>query len=211
MLSRFCTKLAVYIGEELQQQERVAVIKYGLQIVFGALSQGMVILASLYFLGIIKIGVVIMSSFIVFRLISGGPHCTSFERCLISSLVSFIILTYLALIISGIMSLLSTVFIMTGSLIVLLIVSNKYCPGAHSARYIPQQKIRISKRIAYTFLTSIYLVGLYLCLRESYNEFAVGLLIGVAWQGFLITPQGYWCLEKFDLFLKKYSWEEVNS
>ena len=70
-------------------------IRYGLEIVLGALLQIVLIALVAMLLGIVKEVLVIVCTAALYRRSTGGPHCKTYVRCTVTSLLIFITLAFI--------------------------------------------------------------------------------------------------------------------
>lgn len=198
-LETLILKISTKITRDINQEENQPIIDYGLKIIIGSLMKIILLVVLSYIFGILLEISIIVPVACIFRLISGGAHCTSYERCLITSIVIFLSLGYLSQQLNYILLLKTAkiIFVVTSILLYLIII--KWAPGKHEERTYTKQKILISKALLIIYITVLLLV--------SYNlyevNYIISILLGLVLQSFTFTPLGYKFFAKIDNLLIK--------
>lgn len=90
-----------YLTRELNlDYKQTDTIRYGLEIIIGAVIKGFIILSLSYWLEITSFVLAAMATSGIFRSVSGGGHCKTFLGCLIFSSATLVFIGYLANILS---------------------------------------------------------------------------------------------------------------
>lgn len=183
---------AHYLGAELQlDAKEMAAIRFGLESLLDFIINLGVIVGIAWWLGITSYVLAVLVPSSLFRLVSGGAHCSTFLRCLVLSLAIML----------GIGQVAATIMISQPLLCALIgfLVANgvyvihKWVPADTPAKPI----ISPVKRAMYRKLSYIYMaiwtvvMGGITFWGESVSGFAFASIGGVGWQIFSITPAGY--------------------
>jgi accessory gene regulator B len=201
MIRRWAEQLAVYLQTELDlEPARLKVLAYGLEAVLGGLVQ-LIILAILpLLLGIGPATWMAAGTATLFRLPAGGAHCAAFDRCLISSLSTFMLAGTAGILLARQISFHLFPFVLTVLCVAVLAVL-LYVPADTPAR--PVVSRREKQRLkAWAF----FVLGFYLLLYLSYGNSVSPVLVvagglGLLIQTFTILPCGYRALAAVDRFL----------
>ncbi len=162
--------------------EKLEIIKYGLESIYILITKMIVILIVSYLLGLIKETLIFLICYNFIRIPSFGLHATKSWICLISSLLIFIILPFICTIIQipiylkVIIGLISLAFII------------KNAPADTYKRPIINKKRRFCLKIISTIIALIMII----CSLFIDNQFlANSLLIAIVLQCFMISPTVY--------------------
>lgn len=83
-LKQFCTSIAQGLGNELNMDNRaIETVRFGMEIIVGAIIKGIVVFGMSYIMGILPIVTAALITSGILRLLSGGAHCSSYSRCLL--------------------------------------------------------------------------------------------------------------------------------
>lgn len=189
-------KIANYITKETKDQESEEVVSYGIEVVLGALLQFIVILGTAAILGVFWPVLAVLFSAVIYRIFSGGAHCSDFYRCLTLSLLVFIPLGYL---VNQLAYSEYNYTIITVGMLLVLISTLRWAPAEN-----PKHPIKAEKRQRFKFICLI-LIALFLAVFwvMPTNIFITGIFVGLLWQAFTITPWGTTCLHLADKLMIK--------
>ncbi|WP_066636825.1 accessory gene regulator ArgB-like protein [Desulfolucanica intricata] len=91
MIHAWSVYLARYLGNELQlNKSKVSIISYGLEVFIGGMLKFIIYVLVTLFLGVFDQFAVALLSSAFLRLLSGGPHCSAYYKCLINTLFIFL-------------------------------------------------------------------------------------------------------------------------
>lgn len=185
--------LANYIVREAKTNKSVEVIAYGLELVLNLLVQLMIILSIAYIFNILPTVVCVIIPAILFRVLVGGGHCSTFISCTFTSVILFTMLGYLAYIISF-----NLLWVFIIYLILFLLVIT-YAPL--EPRGVRPKSSTIKIKIAscvFLFLVFLLCIKLY-----EHNHMITAFIFGLCWQVFSITPPGAWAIRKLDNLMNR--------
>jgi accessory gene regulator B len=189
-------KLSTYIANELDQEDNQSVINYGLQIFIGAFLKIISLLGFSYILGTFKPTIVLLVSACLFRTISGGAHCSDYWRCFIATHLVFLPLGYISYKFQLSLSLDQQFNLYFFSALILLAVIYLWAPGEHEERSLTVRKKRLSKIFA-----ALFIILIYIWVVIFKYQYGLSVFLGLIWQGFTITPTGYWFMNIIDKLL----------
>ncbi len=162
--------------------EKLEIIKYGLESIYILITKMIVILTVSYLLGLIKETLIFLICYNLIRMPSFGLHATKSWICLISSLLIFITIPFICKVIQipiylkVIIGLVSLVFII------------KNAPADTYKRPIINKKRRLFLKIISTIIALIMII----CSLFINNQFwANSLLMAIVLQCFMISPTVY--------------------
>lgn len=183
---------SVLLGEKIArgtgQEDQAEVLAYGLEVVLGLVIEAGVILGLAWLLGITGPTIIILISFLSFRLLAGGSHCTAYYRCL---LLSTIVLLSLASLAGPLGSrLVSWPWLMALSGLGAFFLTWRWAPVDTPQKPLPVEKLPARRYWCLFFVLAWYVLISYLPLPPAWLGATV---LGVLWQAFSVTPAG----EKF--------------
>ncbi len=162
--------------------EKLEIIKYGLESIYILITKMVVILTVSYLLGLIKETLIFLICYNLIRMPSFGLHATKSWICLISSLLIFITIPFICkaiqipVYLKEIIGLVSLVFII------------KNAPADTYKRPIINKKRRLFLKIISTIIALIMII----CSLFINNQFwANSLLMAIVLQCFMISPTVY--------------------
>lgn len=203
-LNQLAGGTAAYLARELALETcKTDTLRFGLEIIFGALIKGITLFSLAYLLAILPEVVFAVAAGSLFRLLSSGAHCTGYRRCLVLGL--FI---YLA---AGVLGLYLEHYISTDSLIYLLLAGHllsSLCVIAWAPGEAPFKKnTKMSERILFKALSLAYLnlwLGTSILVSSYYTpSLALAGFIAVLAQTISFTPPGYKAIHQIDNLLIK--------
>ncbi|MGI5912690.1 MAG: accessory gene regulator ArgB-like protein [Syntrophomonadaceae bacterium] len=175
-------------------------IRYGIEIFAGALLQILIILAIALLLGIGREVMAIMVSSVVYRRYTDGPHCQSYYRCTIVSIVNLILLGYISQYIPANF----LPFYLIGLAIFSVLIIHYYVPANNHINPITDELIR-KKRRQKSYGTVFFFLLFTICISYIGGEklVPIGLLLGLFWQNILLLPGGQSYINLWDQFFDK--------
>ncbi len=152
--------------------EKIAVIRYGLEGIYLTISKTIIIFLIAYFLGILKELIIFTLIYNVIRMPSFGAHAPSSAICLVASTTIFILSTYLCMVISisiWLKLLLGTIGI---------VIISKNSPADTAKRPIINKKRRLCYKIISTVIAIIFVI-LSITIQDNFisNSLILGLMI----------------------------------
>ncbi|MDQ0286683.1 accessory gene regulator B [Desulfofundulus luciae] len=197
MIHNLAQRIASWLGKELQQEERAAVMAYGLELLLGAVVKLVCFVTIPLLLGIFPQVIAALLASVVFRLAAGGAHCTAYYRCLIGSLTTFTGLGFLARWLGEIdapgteMALVAAFFAVTVALI--------WAPADTPAKPITREGHRRALKIISLLVPLCYLALVWFFPLRG--DLVTASTLGLAFQAFTVTPAGYRFVEWLDVLL----------
>ena len=199
-MKRLCDRLAAFIARRsAREDDDIEVISYGLQGILGTVMEFALIILSGKILGMLKETLVMSATFVTLRLMAGGGHFSTYNRCLVSSVLIFVFggfLVRLAVLLPGFVE---TLYLASASLFA------AYCIYRYSPRDNPNRLIR-EEELPRFRRASLITTGL--VLAAVWTDYAIkggaawyhhSLVTGLLLEGFTLTDCGYLlvkCIEK---------------
>jgi len=196
-------KIGCYLSEKIEDPEKAPTLTYGLELIFSEIIKLTILLLVSYFFGLFTFTVIILSTSIPLRIITGGQHCSSSLRCQFGLLLTFPVLAYVAKIISYYINPVNLLLLALTSSVLMVLTLEKYGPGYSVNHPNPSQTlINKTKRYTYVFLISwlasvlslVYFLNVFL----TQSVIISSMSLGVLWQTFLLTPLGHQLILKVD-------------
>ncbi len=200
MVKSTSDKLARYLASEVESyRDKEDVLSYGIQIILGISFKTISLLLISFLLGIHQHLVITLISYITFRCIIGGTHCSTFNSCYITTLGLFLTVSLFPKHIT--ISLNLATASINAVLILGILTTFLWIPSSNSKRkYCSLRSINILK-IKVLFMLALGIIILnYLKYKVSYN-YIFSSVLGVLLAFILVTPLGYQMINKLDLFI----------
>lgn len=182
--------LAKYANEGYFEDE----IRYGIEIAIGSLAQMILIVLVALILGIWKEVTAIIIAAAFYRRYSGGPHCSTYYRCTITSLLIFISLGFMAGVIpQSYLPIYIISLVLLSSLVIYF-----YVPVDNPANRITDELIikkHKQQSFAILLLLLVMIVTGYLLNQKL---LVISILLGLLWQNFTLLPPGHAFIDLWD-------------
>ncbi|NLI14489.1 accessory gene regulator ArgB-like protein [Pelotomaculum propionicicum] len=195
------SKIATYIIKEAELGSgRTDSVRYGLEIILGAIIKGVVLLASAYFLGILPQVIIALTCGSLLRLVSGGAHCTSYLRCLSCGLVIYLCTGEIAKYLEKLLSLDLLPAVLLPCYLIMALCTCLWAPAE-----VPYRTINYEERIPFRTLTMVLLTVLltaaFLSIGHIRLSFIMAGILALLAQTLSFTPLGYKIIGKIDKLL----------
>lgn len=183
--------LAKDLGRSLGlSEERVEVLRFGLEVVLGTALEFGAILIVAAVLGVFLpvAGALLAAS--LFRSLSGGAHFSSYQRCFASGLLVFPCFGILASVLYNVAA-----FRFPGIFAAIILLSYVFvylwAPADHPNRPIRSLEERAKFRRLSFWLVSVWVVVIYSGVKLFPSSFWWGALFGILWQAATLSPAMY--------------------
>ena len=191
-------KIAKRIVSSSEKKVSVNVVAYGLEVVLGELVK----IAIFFFLGwlfncLLQM-IVLVLSYMLTRIVTGGPHCSSYMRCLILGVVSFTPLAILANFANETMLSVSILI----SVVFTIYVTFRWVPGEWHQRRLKKAK-ETYRNMTIVLLMVAYVLTMMFFLANQTFWISIGqaIQLGIMWQFVGVTPFGYKLVRQADQFM----------
>lgn len=203
-MGSICNKISFYFKENLNMEEEDReVIEYALFIIIGSLAEFISIFFIAYVFGILRYTIFLISSFIIFRIFSGGVHCRTYKNCFIVSLGIIISFSGFIKVIKGLIT--YNIFIL---LYIIINIYSVYCIYKYIPRDTPNrpitnysEKIKFKKYTVFTLLLFNIFI-LYLIKYKVDYAYILSGLMGLFLQMTSTTFVGGSFIKKIDSIIK---------
>lgn len=197
--NRLAEHLAKETGLEGSMVDRV---RFGLELIFGEIIKLAILLSVATLLGFLPETLAAMAGFSLFRLVSGGPHCEDYWRCLVFSLSVFLGSAALGVYAAPYITVQMVSIFALALTVILGVMVIKWAPGEVAVRKIRPEERGLFRRLSLLFLALWTLVLVFFLAPQSISS-AVAGLAGTIVQTFSFTPMGYRFMENFDIVFSK--------
>jgi len=204
LISNISLKLGNYIALHSGNSEQGEVIAYGIELVIGALIKIIALLSIAAWLHIVGETLIIALFSAGLRTFSGGVHCRSYGRCLLSSIVIFPSLGLITKALLPYLTVHSLFPVLAVSAFLLLGICILWVPCGNDSRPLSlsndQRKFKLISLIIISghFVVSITLLAVHPTTKVL--TFIRASNMGLLWQGFTVTPLGYYLISRIDAF-----------
>lgn len=123
-------------------QDQIQVYSYGFQAIIGALVKGFLLVTISYLLGILTPAITLTLTFVGLRVIAGGYHMTTYSRCMVVSLVMFLVSALIAQYTYQYWTVIELLTLLTFSVLAGIYIAIRYIP-----RVVPTKPITKSEQI----------------------------------------------------------------
>lgn len=200
MLKRLSDTIAIYISKNLESdRDKTEVYSYGLQIFLGTVFEIISIIIVACLLNTLKSTMVVLVSFILFRRLIGGTHCTIYRNCFFVSGFSMILLGFIG---DQVPFLSKHLFILLGiAYIFAAIQTIRYIPMGTEKKMIKNKNTRLKIKIQTIILLSFWTISMYLLKDKVLSKYIFSSLLGVIGAFFFSTPSSYKIINHLEIYL----------
>jgi len=202
------TKLAGVVAIHMSQatglgKDRIDQLRYGLEIIMGTLIKGAILFFLAYLLNVLPHVALALAAAGLFRMLSGGVHCTSYWRCLVLGVTVYLFIGLAAVNLVNLINL-QMFKAMTGIVIlVAAICTVKWAPGEVPYRTMDgQREINTFKVLSLLYLFLWTGLILHLVNKANHSLF-VAALLALAIQTLSFAPWGYGLVTRADRVMAK--------
>lgn len=197
------SRAAIYLVSEADMdQTKTDRVRFGLELLFGEIIKWAILLALAALLGFLPETLIAMAGFSLFRLVSGGPHCEDYWRCLVFSLLVFFGSAVLGVLAGPyVTKSMLTMAVIAGAVLMAVMVLI-WAPGEVSERKIKQGERLVFKWLSLVFL-ALWAVVITVFVVPYSVSLAIAGFLGTVVQTFTFTPPGYQAMDGFDILLSK--------
>jgi accessory gene regulator B len=200
-------KISTFLTKELKlDKDTNEIITYSLHLVFSTIIGIAFIVFAGWVLDVVQSTLFIAVSAAIVRSFSGGAHCSSPFRC---ALTGAIIFPSLALLVEIVEPILSDTWIITIIVLSLFFSGISFylwapadSPGKPITTIMHRTKLRRLTFASVVLLVVIALAIGKLKLFSSPRAVILSLMLGLAWQGFSVSPAGYKFTHGLDFILR---------
>jgi accessory gene regulator B len=201
-LNHLAGEAANYLSKELALDAgKIDTVRFGLEIIFGTFIKGFILISLAHFLGILPEVTFAMVAGALYRLLSGGAHCSGYWRCLTLGLLIYLGAGELGIFLKRYLSTDFLVYSLLSGYLLSSLCVIAWVPGE-----VPFKNITdISKRIMFKILSLIFLsvwLGASIIVVHRFNpSLALAGLIAVIIQTVSFSPPGYKAVHQLDSLL----------
>lgn len=191
-------KVAKRIVSHSTQVVSANVVAYGLEVALGEFIKFSIFFFIGWLFDCMPQMMTLVLSYAIMRTATGGPHCTSYVRCLVLGVVSFTPLAILACYADG--------TILSGSILISVVFTTyatfRWVPGEWHQRRLKKSKEKY-RNITTILLMIAYVLTMVLFLTNQAFWISVGqaIQLGIIWQFIGVTPLGYKLVHQADQFM----------
>ncbi|QXM06234.1 accessory gene regulator ArgB-like protein [Crassaminicella indica] len=200
MLKRLSDTIAIYISKNLKSdRDKIEIYSYGLQIFLGTAFEIIFIIITAYLLNTLKSTIVVLVSFILFRRLLGGTHCTIYRNCFFVSGFSMLLLGFI-----GDQVVLSSkyLFVLLGLAYIFSVIQTiRYIPMGTEKKMIKNSNTRLKIKIQTILLLSFWMIIIYLLKDKVSSKYIFSSLLGVIGAFFFSTPFSYKIINHLEIYL----------
>ena len=180
--------LGTYVAEKVSRADQTEVMSFGAEILVGSTIKLCILFSFAFIMDItVEVAILLIVTGII-RTLSGGAHCSSYYRCLATSVFIFTVLGYTIKVTYPFIRQLHPA-ILLGILVLTFSLYWLYPPQTPSNKPFKDNKIELAFR-RYTLLTVVILSITAIALGS--NSLPAWIIsIALLWQAFTLTPVGH--------------------
>lgn len=206
MITHLSLKLGSYIARKAESTVNIDAIVYGSEIFIRSTIKILIVSLLSTYIGIFYETWTIIIFSALLRSFSGGIHCSSYTNCLLTSTIVFSMLGLFAKNLIPFLSLSIIIAFLIISTLILLIICFLWIPAGSENK--PLNNCANKTKFKF-FSLSLIIMHLIVSLSTllffrspDVLAFFFASTIGLLWQGYSVTPVGYYTINQFDRLLK---------
>ena len=189
MIQKGAAYLAKFMGRQLQVTDnQVEVYSYGLEILLGSIVKFVLLVISALLLHILSLTMLVLLTFAGFRIVGGGVHLSTYNRCLVVGVALILALAKLSTLKVN-DSLLIIAFVMVALFAIYTVI--RCVPAGTEKKVISNKADRKKQKLETGLFSVIWMLVFMWFLRNGYSNYSLALILGASGSLFLITPGGY--------------------
>ncbi|OPX90541.1 MAG: putative accessory gene regulator protein [Pelotomaculum sp. PtaB.Bin104] len=202
-MAEMAEKAAVHLtGELALDAGKTDFLRYGLEIIFCTLIKAVSLFSLAYLLGIIPEVAFALFFWSIYRMASGGAHCSGYWRCLSLGLIIFVAAGKLGLYLEPYISMEVMGFLLPAGFLLAAVCVLIWAPGEG-----PYSTVTGTARRRFYQLVSLVCLGLWLAaswqIMVHYSaSIVIAGFIAVLIQTFSFTPPGFQAIERLDSLME---------
>ncbi|MBP1760613.1 MAG: accessory regulator [Firmicutes bacterium] len=188
-------RLAGFLADNSSRSVHTDELRYGIEIVLGALLQIILVAIAAVLAGILKETITVMLTAFLYRRYTGGVHCEKYYRCTVSTIFTLLIIGKAAAMFTIDYMWVSMTLVLLLSLYLIFTV----VPVDNPVLTIddPMQR-RKMKTGAMTVLLTMLTVSSLLIIKFQLNSFGTAILLGLFWQDITLFRPGIIYIHAWD-------------
>ena len=201
-LNQLAGGTANYLSKELALDiSKIDTLRFGLEIIFAALIKGITLISLAHFLGILPEVTFAMACGAIYRLLSGGAHCSGYWRCLTLGVLMYLGAGELGIYLGSYLSTDLLVYSLLAGYLLSSLCVLAWVPGEVPFKNITNISERIMFKILSLVYLSLWLGASIIIVRYANSSLALAGLIAVINQTISFSPPGYKMIHQLDNLL----------
>ncbi|OIJ10864.1 hypothetical protein BKP35_13075 [Anaerobacillus arseniciselenatis] len=203
MINIASRRVAEVLSDYVGRPKDVDYIRYGIEIMFRGFIKLFVLFFTAYAFGLLLPMILVWSTFVVFRFLTGGHHYSTYFRCLIVGTISLVSISYFVTKFEYVFGRSELLVLLTFSLIIGLYFSFNYAPSNHFYKKMTKyQKGRLKKVSIIT--VSIWGNLMFLLIFSSISTVLIlASILGFLFQMMSIHPYSYLFVNNVEKLLER--------
>lgn len=203
MIYQLSRKLSVILCDISGKKQEIEFVRYGLEIIIGALFKLIALLLTAYLFGVVHTMLWAFITFASFRALTGGHHYSTYSRCLISGIITLIGISYAASKLANIITYPIVLVVLFFSLLFGIFLVYRYAPSNHFYKKINEYQKYLLRKLSFFALFLWAVLIFYLLTTDEFSEYALASILGFIVQLSSIHPLSYSFVEKFENLLNR--------
>lgn len=189
MVKKLSDNIALYISREMNyDQEKFEILSYGLEIFLGGFFKTLALVVLSLALGLFNYTVVGMVSFALFRVIIGGTHADTYEKCFVISLALLLGIGAAGKHFYFLADHVWLIFIVFGQALTSILI---WVPAGTEKKTIKNRSLRIKMKVIALIFLAAWMILILSIPSYYYQQYAFSSILGVSSAFFLVTPPAY--------------------
>lgn len=203
MINLASRKVAEVLSDYVGRSKDVDYIRYGIEIMIRGFIKLLVLFFIAYAFGLLLPMIIVWSTFVVFRFITGGHHYSTYLRCLIVGTLSLVSIAYFVTKFEYVFDRSGLLVLSTYTIIIGLYFSFKYAPSNHFYRKMTEhQKGRL--KIVSVIAVSVWGNLIFLLIYSSVSTALIlASILGFLFQMMSIHPYSYLFVNNVEKLLER--------
>ncbi|MFA9557651.1 accessory gene regulator B family protein [Evansella sp. AB-rgal1] len=203
MINQISQRTAVFLCNLTDRNKEVEYVRYGLEIIIGAILKGFTLLGLAYILGFIIPMLGVFITFAVFRSLTGGHHYSTYSRCLFSGVIIFLSISFASTKLVNIISSEKYVVLLLLSVLFGLLLAYFYAPSNHFYKKMSERQLEKLRKLSLFFIFLWGGIIYFLHTKFGLQEWILASILGFIAQLSSIHPITYKFVERMEEFINR--------
>jgi accessory gene regulator B len=198
MINATAASIAQKLGIILKTEDKVEIYAYSLKLVIMLLLNLTLVISAAYLLDIVPTVLVFLSVFLSFRAFGGGVHLSTFPRCFVIGSLIMVGLSYFAAEVD--ISKIGVTIIFLFTFLITLLGIIKWAPASAKTNPVTDQRIVRMQKRNLSFATLVWTCIVLTLIKYNSLSLALAMIAGAMAAVLLMSPGGFFVMEKIDKF-----------
>lgn len=204
-INKLANAMASQMAEAAGYNEKTDELRFGLEIILGAIIKGVVLFFLAYLLNVLPHVAAALVTGGLFRMLSGGAHCTSYGRCLVMGVIMYLLIGRTAFALAQFITpdmLVALTCIVT---LIAAVCTIKRAPGETTHRPMNEHREKHRFKVLSLLYLTLWLGLLFYLMNKVDHAILLASILALVLQTLSFTPLGYGFIARADEMMARFT------